>query len=214
VGGQDRALVDATAADGTVALTGGSLPKTASTWTALPRERTARGRTASGTILADIIERTRFASVAWKKNGSGFYYTRHPKKGDVPAGEEVYHVKAFYHALGSDPANDPLIFGEGRSPQDIPALALSEDDRWLLITVFEGWAKSEMYLQDLRAGTPPVEVTTGKNFLYSADMLKGKMYITSNEDAPHYRVRGGCCQSQARKLERDHSAGLMQCCKV
>jgi prolyl oligopeptidase len=144
--------------------------------------------TATGKVLPDTIERTRFASVAWKKDSSGFYYTRHPKKGDVPEGEEVYHVKVFYHELGADTAKDQLLFGEGRDAQDIPNVALSEDDRWLLITVFEGWTKSEMYLQDLASKNPPVEITTGKNFLYGADFLKGKLYITSNEDASRYRV--------------------------
>ncbi len=143
---------------------------------------------ATGKQLPDTIERTRFASVAWKKDSSGFYYTRHPKKGDVPAGEEVYHVKVFYHDLGSDPAKDPLLFGEGRAAQDIPSVGLSEDGRWLLITVFQGWTKSEMYLQDLASKNPPVEITTGKEFLYSADFLKGKLYITTNEDASRYRV--------------------------
>src|SRR5258706_4418250 len=143
---------------------------------------------ATGKLLPDTIERTRFASVAWKKDNSGFYYTRHPKKGDVPAGEEVYHVKVFYHEMGSDPAKDALIFGEGRNAQDIPGVGLSEDGRWLLITVFQGWSKSEMYLQDLASKNPPVELTTGKEFLYSADFFKGKLYITTNEDAPHYRV--------------------------
>jgi prolyl oligopeptidase len=143
---------------------------------------------ATGNVLPDTIERTRFASVAWKKDSSGFYYTRHPKKGDVPAGEEVYHVKAFYHAIGSDPAKDTLIFGEGRKPHDIPTVSLSEDDRWLLITVFEGWTKAEMYLQDLASNNPPIEMTTGKNFLYGGDFFQDKLYITTNEDAPHYRV--------------------------
>ncbi len=143
---------------------------------------------ATGKLLPDTIERTRFASVAWKKDNSGFYYTRHPKKGDVPAGEEVYHVKVFYHDLGSDPAKDPLLFGEGRNAQDIPGVSLSEDGRWLLITVFQGWTKSELYLQDLSSKNLPVEITTGKEFLYSADFLKGKLYITTNEDAPRYRV--------------------------
>src|SRR6267378_5333292 len=143
---------------------------------------------ATGKLLPDTIERTRFASVAWKKDNSGFYYTRHPKKGDVPAGEEVYHVKVFYHEMGSDPAKDALIFGEGRNAQDIPGVGLSEDGRWLLITVFQGWSKSEMYLQDLASKNPPVELTTGKDFLYGADFFKGKLYITTNEDAPHYRV--------------------------
>lgn len=143
---------------------------------------------ATGKLLPDVIERTRFASLAWKKDNSGFYYTRHPKKGEVPEGEEVYHVKVFYHALGTDPEKDPLLFGEGRNPQDIPSVGLSEDGRWLLITVFQGWTKSEMHLQDLSSKNPPVEITTGKEFLYSADFLKGKLYITTNEDAPRFRV--------------------------
>lgn len=143
---------------------------------------------ATGKVLPDTIDRTRFASVAWMKDSSAFYYTRHPRKGEVPDGEEVYHVKVFYHKIGSDPAKDPLIFGEGRNPQDIPNVSLSEDDRWLLIDVGEGWTKSEMYLQDLQSKNPPLEITTGKDFLYGVDFFEGKLYITTNEDAPHYRV--------------------------
>jgi prolyl oligopeptidase len=144
--------------------------------------------TATGKLLPDTIERTRFASLAWVKDSSAFYYTRNPKKGEVPAGEEVYHVKVFYHQLGSDPAKDPLVFGEGRNPQDIPSVTLSEDDRWLLIDVGEGWTKSEMYLLDLQSKNPPLEITTGKDFLYGVEFFEGKLYITTNEDAPHYRV--------------------------
>ena len=196
VNGTDRTLVDANrmAADGTVALDWW-FPSEDGKYVAYGTSASGSEEStlhiiesATGKVLPDTIEGTRFASVAWKKDNSGFYYTRHPKKGDVPAGEEVYHVKVFYHALGTDPSKDPLLFGEGRKAQDVPNVALSDDGRWLLITVFEGWSKSEMYLQDLNAGTPPVEMTTGKEFLYSADIYKNKIYITTNEGAPRYHV--------------------------
>src|ERR1017187_1320810 len=45
-----------------------------------------------------------------------------------------------------------------------------------------------MYLQDLHSKNPLLEITTGKNFLYGGDFFQGKLYITTNEDAPHYRV--------------------------
>jgi prolyl oligopeptidase len=45
-----------------------------------------------------------------------------------------------------------------------------------------------MYLQDLQSKNPPLEITTGKDFLYGADFFAGKLYITTNEDAPHFRV--------------------------
>ena len=196
LGGADRVLVDVNkmSSDGTVALDWW-FPADDGKYVAYGTSPNGSEEStlhlidsATGTLLPDIIERTRFASLAWKKDDSGFYYTRHPKKGDVPAGEEVYHVKVFYHALGSDPDKDPLLFGEGRNAQDIPSVGLSEDGRWLLISVFQGWTKSEMYLQDLASKNPPVEITVGKEFLYSADFLKGKLYITTNEDAPRFRV--------------------------
>ena len=36
--------------------------------------------TATGKMLPDAIERTRAASVAWKRDNSGFYYTRIRKR--------------------------------------------------------------------------------------------------------------------------------------
>ncbi len=144
--------------------------------------------TASGRLLPDAIERTRAASLAWKHDNSGFFYTRYPRKGDVPAGQEVYHRHVFYHALGSDPANDPLIFGEGRDPEWWPNVSLSEDGRWLLIDEEHGWTKTELFLQDLTSNRPPVEITAGKEFQYTCDFFAGKLYITTNEDAPRFRV--------------------------
>jgi prolyl oligopeptidase len=140
--------------------------------------------TASGKLLPD----TRAASLAWKPDNSGFFYTRYPKKGDVPEGQEVYHRRVFYHALGADPAQDPLIFGDGRDPEAWPNVNLSEDGRWLLIDEGYGWTKTEMFLQDLTSKNPPVEITAGKEFVYGADFFQGKLYITTNEDAPRYRV--------------------------
>ena len=193
---EDRVLVDANkmSSDGTVALDWWFSSEDGKyvaygTSASGSEESTLRiVETATGKLLPDTIDRTRFTSLAWMKDNSGFYYTRNPKKGEVPEGEEVYHVKVFYHQMGSDPAKDPLIFGEGRNPQDIPNVTLSEDDRWLLINVAEGWTKSEMYLKDLKSKDAPLEITAGKNFLYGGEFYQGKLYITSNEDAPHYRV--------------------------
>jgi prolyl oligopeptidase len=156
--------------------------------------------TKTGTALPDTIERTRACSIAWTLDNSGFYYTRYPKKGDVPEGQEVYNRHVFYHELGSDPASDPLIFGEGRDPEDWPGVSLDNDGRLLLITVEQGWTKSELFLMDLKARTPPTRITTGKNFLYTGTVYNGRVYIVSNEDAPRYRV----FVTEAGDYERDH----------
>ncbi|MFI5109605.1 MAG: prolyl oligopeptidase family protein [Terriglobales bacterium] len=193
--GTDRALVDvnALAADGTVALDwwqishDGKYVAYGTSPSGSEKSTLHVIETATGKLMPDTIEQTRAASVAWKLDDSGFYYTRYPKKGDVPAEEENYHRRVYYHALGGDVANDPLIF-EPKDPQDWPNVSLSNDGRWLTIVSEQGWTKSEIYLKDLRANTPPVTVISGKNFLYSGEVFNGVMYIVTNEDAPHYKV--------------------------
>src|SRR5208283_1073040 len=194
--GDDRVLVDVNklAADGTTALDwwfASDDGKYVAYGTSASGSEISTLRvieTATGELLPDSIERTRAASLAWKRDNSGFFYTRYPKKGDVPEGQEVYNRHVFYHALGADPAQDTLIFGVGRDPEWWPNVSLSEDDRWLLINEEHGWTKTQMFLQDLSSKNPPVEITTGKDFLYGADFYQGKLYITTNEDAPRYRV--------------------------
>ena len=144
--------------------------------------------TATGKLLPDTIERTRAASIAWMPDNSGFYYTRYPKKGEVPEGQDVYYRHVFYHSLGHDPTQDPLIFGQGRDPEWWPNVLLSDDGRWLLIIEEHGWTRTDMFLQDLKSRGPLVEITTGENFLYAADFFQGKLYVTTNEDAPRARV--------------------------
>jgi prolyl oligopeptidase len=207
VEGKDRVLFDANqlAADGTIALDWyqpsengkylvyGTSPSGSEMSTLHIVE------TKTGTLLPDTIERTRAASIAWTHDNAGFYYTRYPSKGDVPEGQEMYNRHVFYHELGRDPATDPLIFGEGRDPEDWPNVSLDNDGRLLLITVEQGWTKTELFLMDLKKGTPPTRITTGKNFLYSGKVYNGRLYITTNEDAPRYRL----FVAEAGDYERD-----------
>jgi prolyl oligopeptidase len=207
VEGKDRVLVDANqlAADGTIALDWyqasengkylayGTSPSGSEMSTLHIIE------TKTGAALPDVIERTRACSIAWMLDNSAFYYTRYPKKGDVPEGQEMYNRHVFYHELGTDPATDPLIFGEGRDPEDWPSVSLDNDGRLLLITVAQGWTKSELFLMDLKKRTPPTRITTGKNFLYGGSVYNGRVYIVTNEDAPRYRV----FVTEAGNYERD-----------
>src|SRR6266849_10595883 len=198
VKGNDRTLVDANqmAADGTVALDWW-FPSEDGKYVAYGTSASGSEistlhviETATGKLLPDTIEHTRIAQVSWEKDNSGFYYGRNPKKGDVPEGDEAYYLHIFHHVLGTDPAKDLLIWGEGRKKEEILVSQLpDDDDRWLLLTAYEGSAgKNELFLQDLKAGTPPLELTSGKDCHYSGEIFRGKLYITTNEDAPHFHL--------------------------
>jgi prolyl oligopeptidase len=142
---------------------------------------------ASGQDLPDVIERTRYASVAWLPDGKGFYYTRYPAVGSVPPGEENYHHHVFFHSLGTDPAKDPKVFGEGRPAEDMPSVALSPDGRWLVVTEHQGWAKSEVFIKDrLKPDSAFVPLVEKVPAVFDMTVRNDRLYVHTNENAPRY----------------------------
>ncbi len=208
--GKDRVLVDVNpmAADGTVALDWWKASRdgkyvaygTSQSGNEMSTLRVIE--TATGEVLPDTIERTRGAYVQWKPDNSGFYYGRYPKKGDVPPGQENYNRRVFYHALGSDPARDPLTFGEGLKPEEWPYGVISNDGQWLLLGVSfgTGTVRQDLYIKDLKTNAPAIPVATGKDFKYRGEVHEGKIYILTNEDAPRWRI----CVTDAARPGREN----------
>ncbi|HWG87653.1 MAG TPA: prolyl oligopeptidase family serine peptidase [Candidatus Acidoferrales bacterium] len=230
VSGQDRVLLDvnALAPDGTVALDWfypspdgkfvayGTSPNGSEISTLEIVEVIDAGATndnsrekaspehASVRMLPEKIWRTRAASVAWLPDSSGFYYTRYPRPGDVPPGEEVYHRHVFLHKIGepgnADGLKDAEIFGQDMHPEHWPSVELSEDGHWLLVKVEQGWARTELFLKDLtKPQSEFIAVASGKDFLYNAEIFSGDLYITTNEDAPRFRVLKVSCSAPQRE---------------
>jgi prolyl oligopeptidase len=166
---------------------------------------------ATGTLLAENIERTRAASLAWLPDSSGFYYTRYPLPGDVPEGEEMYNRRVFFHPIkqggNAFGRNDALVFpseNENIAPQDWPDVSLSNDGRWLLVEVNQGWTRTDLYLKDLSVSESKFQcLTVGENCLYNARTLDGQLYITTNEGAPRFRVFKASCHAPERANWRE-----------
>jgi prolyl oligopeptidase len=148
----------------------------------------------SGEDVGDQIPRTRACSLAWTPDGSGFYYTRYPRPGEVPPGEEPYHRGVFFHHLGDDAAHDLKIFGDGRDRTDWPSVDLSPDGRWLVISVAQGWTRSEVHLFDIHAGRagipqPPIAVAAGEDARFDVvEALDDRIYLLTTSGAPRGRI--------------------------
>ena len=143
----------------------------------------------TGQDLPLRIDRTRHASVAWKPDGSGFYYSRYPEKGSVPAGDEKYGAKIYFHEMGKEVSTDTIVFGEGREKTDVPAVSISPDGKWLVFHVHMGWDKNELFLRsatDPKAAVVPIAV--GKKALYSASARTDGLFVHTNDGAPKYEL--------------------------
>jgi prolyl oligopeptidase len=129
----------------------------------------------------EAIPHTRYASLAWLPDESGFYYTRRIG-GD-------YDVRLFHHTLGGGWERDAALFGDGRKPEESLVAQLSADGRRLTVTVHDGWARSDVYLADTqRAPLEFVAMVEGREALYEALPTNGAIFIVTNEAAPRFRV--------------------------
>ena len=141
----------------------------------------------SGAALGDRIPHTRAADLAWLPDGTGFYYTRDPSPGEVPPGEEHYHRAIYFHRLGSDSRLDPLAFKPAEK-EHWPSVGISPDGRWLVIGVARTFDQTDLYLQDLHAGTAPVAVAKDLPSSFEGQVAHGRLFMRTNLDAPTYRL--------------------------
>ncbi len=143
----------------------------------------------TGADLPDAIPCTRYASVAWVPDDKGFYYTRFPEPGTVPVGEEQQHRKIFFHRLGSDWHKDRIVF-EPAAKEDSPQIELSPGGRWLVATVEMGYVKNEIFVRDRSKGdaAPWVPVISGVDAWTEATPREERLYLVTNDGAPHRRV--------------------------
>lgn len=195
--GKERVLIDpnALAKDGTVALDwwfpsrDGSLIAFGLSKDGSEQSTLYVRDVGTGKDLPDVIERARYSSVAWLPDNKGFYYTRYPKPGTVAKEQENYNRHVFFHHLGDDPAKDPKVFGEGRAPEDMLSVQISPDGRWLAVTAFQGWAKSEIYLRDNSKPDsgffPLVEKIKA---VFKVIPRNDRLYVLTNHEAPRYRL--------------------------
>jgi len=143
---------------------------------------------ANNATLSLRIPNTRACTVAWEPGYRGFYYTRYPEPGSVPAGDENYYRRVYYHKLGTDWPADPLVFGEGRSKTEWPVVYASGDDRYVLLIAEQGWTRNDLFLAEMGA-TEFKPVVTGRDALCEdADVLGDTLYLRTNLDAPRYRI--------------------------
>src|SRR5205814_1654479 len=94
----------------------------------------------------------KFSNGSWKKDGSGFFYSRY----DAPASAEQlkqanYFHKLYFHKLGTPQPADPLVY-ERKDHKDWNFNGeVSEDGRFLIINVSQGTdPKNRIFYMDLQ----------------------------------------------------------------
>ena len=93
----------------------------------------------SGADLSDLVAWSKFSSAAWQKDGSGFFYSGlvPPKEGSEFL-DESRIPRIFLHVLGTPQHEDQLVFAAPEEPEWLPHPSVSEDGRYLTISISRG----------------------------------------------------------------------------
>jgi len=145
----------------------------------------------TGIDRPDRLQWVKFASIAWVDDGSGFFYTRFPEPGTVAAGDEHYFNKVCYHRLGDSQDADLLVFEKPDERETVFGVEISDDDRWVVITAFQGSSdRSEIYLIDRqKPGFTPIPVFTGFDAAYTfVEAADSRLFFITDFGAPRGRI--------------------------
>lgn len=165
----------------------------------------------TGAHLDGPIDRCRYSSIAWLPGGEEFFYIRRLPPEDVPAGEQQFHRRVWRHRVGTDPAHDVLVHGEGLHHTFYFDANVSRDGRWLLIHGSPGTARRDsVWIADLAASSPKPAL---RQILDTSDGVRasawverdGRMYIQTTLDAPRWRL----CVADPRRPEPEHWTELI-----
>jgi len=139
--------------------------------------------------LPDVLPSARYWGVQLKPDKSGFFYTKHTAQGP----------RVRYHQLGTDPAQDPVLFGEGYGAEKIIGSELSEDGRWLTATVSYGSAavKTEIWVQRQgdREFTPIVKDIDAA---FYGEVADEQLYMQTDWNAPNGKILAVDLKNPAR----------------
>lgn len=131
-------------------------------------------------VLPDAFPTADYFTLELAPGNKGLYYVRVTSAGP----------RAFFHVMGSDPAQDQVVFGKDLGPDKILALELSEDGKYLVYLVIygSGSEQTEVYLQNVQEKGPVVPVVSGEKSLFYPTFGGDRLFIQTNWKAPQWRV--------------------------
>lgn len=128
----------------------------------------------------------------WTRDGKGFFYGRFPQPEE---GQEFQALntgqRLYYHRVGTPQSEDVLVYHRPDKPEWGYAPEVTEDGRYLVISVWKGTdAKNRLLVKDLLEpyGMPVTIVGAFENEYDVVGNDGTRFYVKTDVDAPNARV--------------------------
>jgi prolyl oligopeptidase len=146
---------------------------------------------ASGSDLPDVVRWSKFSGASWKRDGSGFYYSRY----DEPASDNKFKDtnffhKVFFHKVGTPQSTDLLVYERPDHKDWNFAAITTEDGRYLVLDISRGTApENAIFVKDLARDGAVIELIPHEDarYAYLAND-EATFYFLTTKGAPRGRI--------------------------
>ncbi len=143
----------------------------------------------TGKDLADHLKWIKFSGISWFRDG--FFYSRYeqPEKGSELTGENR-NSKVYYHRAGTGQSEDILIYSDGAHPDWMFRTAVTEDEKYMFLSVTESTSGNALAFRKAGTGQEPF-IWLDRDFDNDHIPVGNDgsiLYLLTNLDAPRYRL--------------------------
>jgi prolyl oligopeptidase len=145
----------------------------------------------TGQDLSDVIKWSKFSSVTWHPDCSGFYYCGYeqPNENEIYEGLNL-NQKVLFHRIGSDQSDDLLIYNRPDQPEWSFDPIVTDDGKYLILEVWHGTdTRNLLFYRELNS--------TAKFIKIISDLEASYRFI--GNDGPEFFIRTNY-QAQSGKL--------------
>tara|TARA_B100001059_G_scaffold229898_1_gene263241 strand:- start:182 stop:2284 length:2103 start_codon:yes stop_codon:yes gene_type:complete len=143
----------------------------------------------TGVVLEDELKWAKFSGASWENDNSGFYYRRY----EEPDGELLKELneapKLMFHKIGTDQAEDELIYENLENPRWGFGITIIKDSEMKLLSISEGTDdRNRIYLKmDKNSDFMPIidDLIGTYSFIDSKDNI---LWFYTTEGAPNGKI--------------------------
>ncbi|MFO1455489.1 MAG: prolyl oligopeptidase family serine peptidase [Steroidobacteraceae bacterium] len=153
-------------------------------------------RVDDGVDLPDELRFTKFWELSWSRDGRGVWYSRYPQRAAGASGaaegrgDDLGQPVVHFHRLGEPQSADAVAYRVKDHPSRTPSARVTDDGRWLVVSLFDGYEANGVDVVDLRRpGSAPRRLFGDWDALYTVIGSEGdRFFVQTTRDAPRGRV--------------------------
>ncbi len=140
--------------------------------------------------LTETIRWCKFTSIAWRHDNSGFFYNRLPEPGTVAEEDQHNFGKVYWHALGTDQAEDTLIYERPDAKELNFNPSVTEEESYLVLHVWHGTdRRNRIYYRPLESDGDFVRLLDDHDARYEFLGNQGSLFFFHTDlEAPLGRI--------------------------